>query len=75
MTSFPEIPDADYIREAERYGMPSPEPVKSPLCGAECGTIYLDRSRGYDVVGCDKCIKVKDAWDRAEEVNEKENEP
>ena len=54
-------PDADYIREAEMVGMPSPEPVCCPECGEECETVYVDAS-GY-CFGCDKCLKARDAYD------------
>ncbi len=53
------IPDADYIRDAEMNGMPSPDPVDCPVCGERCETIYL-KCYG-DVLGCDRCIKTKEA--------------
>ena len=55
-----DCPDAPWIREAEMYGMPSPDPVHCPHCGKECETIYTEDG---DVIGCDKCIKSHDAWD------------
>ena len=56
-----QIPDAPWIREAEMYGYPEPKPVKCPVCGEECETIYMDFDR--NVFGCDECILKKDAWD------------
>ena len=64
-------PDAEYIREAERVGMPSPEPVECPECGAICETIYTDAA-GY-AYGCDKCLKTRDAADWFAERMRKEN--
>ena len=60
-----QIPDADYIRDAEMNGMPSPDPVDCPVCGERCETIYLNCYR--DVLGCDRCIKTKEAYLWAEE--------
>jgi len=57
-----QIPDADYIREAEMYGMPSAEYPECPVCGKVCHTIFADRDSG-DVYGCDRCVKVLDAAD------------
>lgn len=51
------IPDAPWIREAERYGMPPyDDPDTScPVCGREhCETIYTDKFG--EVVGCDECL-------------------
>ena len=55
------LPDATWIREAEMYGMPSPDPVYCPICGEECETIYKDKDR--EVFGCDRCIQTEDAGD------------
>ena len=65
-----QIPDAPWIREAEMYGYPpdEPEPVKCPICGEECETIYADMNG--DVFGCDRCIMKQDAWDWADEQRE-----
>ena len=54
------IPDAPYIREAEMYGIPSPDPVFCPVCGAECEDFYIQEG---DVIGCECCIRVRDAYD------------
>lgn len=67
-----DLPDAPWIVDAERNGYPHAEPVKCPVCGKECETIYTDRFMD-DVVGCDMCIARKDAHDWAEE-NESEDE-
>ena len=32
-----------------------------PVCGKECDTVYLDENR--DVTGCDRCIRLKDAYE------------
>ena len=63
-----DCPDAPWIREAEMYGMPSPDPVYCPVCGEECETIYKD-SYG-NVFGCEKCIRAIDAYDWAEDEKE-----
>lgn len=63
-----QIPDAPYIREAERFGMPpyddDPDPT-CPICGKERETIYKDKD-GTEF-GCDKCIQTQDAWEWADE--------
>ena len=63
-----QIPDAPWIRDAEMYGVPADDPVKCPICGEECEEIILDMDD--TVVGCDRCIVRKDAWDWAEEQRE-----
>ncbi len=32
-----------------------------PVCGKECDTVYLDKDD--EVVGCDRCISMTDAYD------------
>ena len=32
-----------------------------PICGEECDTVYLDMDD--EVVGCDQCISMADAYD------------
>lgn len=66
------IPDAPWIRDAEQNGMPSPESVYCPECGEECETIYVDS--GGIAIGCDKCLRAKDAGEWQEEQREKERE-
>ena len=50
-----QIPDAPWIREAERDGYPGYDPVYCPCCRRECEFIYTDGVKGY-VIGCDECI-------------------
>ena len=54
-----QCPDAPYIREAEMFGMPSPDPVICPVCGRECEEIYEDKDG--DAFGCEHCVKCLDA--------------
>ena len=59
------IPDAPWIRETERDGMPPyDDPDTScPVCGREhCETIYTDKFG--EVVGCDECLTLwePDEW-------------
>lgn len=40
-----------------------PDPViVCPICGQECEDLYVVESTG-DVVGCDQCVRKKDALD------------
>lgn len=55
------IPDAPWIRDAELNGMPEGDEVNCPICGRRCEDIYLDLNN--DPVGCDCCIRIKDAFD------------
>ena len=55
------VPDAPWIRDAELNGVPEDPPVKCPICGEECETIYEDKNG--EVFGCDKCTKHRDAYD------------
>ena len=54
-----QIPDAPWIRDAERNGIEIHE-YFCPECGEACDTIYI--RDGY-AVGCDNCITAIDAWD------------
>lgn len=63
-----QIPDAPWIREAERDGYPADDPVECPECGEECDTVYIDPS-GY-CIGCNRCLRAKDAWEWIEEKRE-----
>ena len=58
-----QIPDAPWIREAERDGMPPFDEVKCPCCGEECDVIYADQYG--NVFACDRCLIEQDAveWD------------
>lgn len=64
------IPDAPYIRDAEMNGYPSDDPVICPCCGAEAESFFFYNG-GTDILGCDKCIECKDAW----EVEQEKEEP
>jgi len=44
-----------------------PEQPICPECGFECEVIYIANG---DVVGCDKCIVEKDAYDWMDEMRE-----
>ena len=55
------IPDAPWIRDAERYGVPEPAdsiPI-CPICEEECETIYTDKDG--EPVGCDQCVTLWEA--------------
>lgn len=60
-----QIPDAPWIRDAELNGVPDDDPVKCPICGEECDTIFEDRYG--NLFGCDQCIRKRDAWEYQEE--------
>lgn len=64
-----DIPDAPWIREAERWGAPpfgpEDEDVFCPICGKIAERIYLDQDG--EAFGCDQCIQVKDAYEWEEE--------
>ena len=32
-----------------------------PVCGGACSTVYRDRY--FEIVGCDECVTVHDAWE------------
>lgn len=49
------IPDAPWIREAERYGVQEPPPAHCPICGEETDYYYLDQNG--DIIGCDYCVR------------------
>ena len=45
-----------------RLEPPAPKPIPAcPYCGKECDTVYLDADG--DIVGCDQCISMADAYD------------
>ena len=52
---YPHHPSCPYADE--------PEAPICPVCGGEADTFYYDKF--YDVVGCDRCVNVKDAWEVA----------
>ena len=58
-----DIPAHPTISNMERTGYPDgrePECPICPVCGEECETIYINIHS--DAVGCDECIKTRDAW-------------
>lgn len=54
-----QVPDADYIREAERYGVPEVPETICPICKRKCDDYAYDFYG--EICGCDKCVKFKDA--------------
>lgn len=56
---YHDLPDAPWIRDAERNGYPSTEPVYCPICGKECTTIYKDINS--EVFACNWCLEEQDA--------------
>lgn len=58
-----EIPEHPAIENTLRTGYPdgTPEYPHCPICGEECEDIYYD-SDG-DIVGCEKCVHRKNAWE------------
>lgn len=69
-----DIPDHPVIVNMERTGYPDgkePPMPHCPVCGAECETIY--RNRSGECVGCDVCMNTLDAWDAPECFPEKED--
>ena len=63
-----QIPDAPWIRKAERDGYPEPEPVYCPCCGEECETFYANQYG--DIFACDQCLMTQEAWEWAQEQKE-----
>ncbi len=60
------IPDHPVIRNMERTGYPdgkAPTYPRCPICGEECETVYQSKENGFDIVGCDLCLKPWDAWE------------
>lgn len=62
MVTLTNLPDAPWIRDAELNGIDAPDPVKCPVCGEECDTIYVNKD-SHDALGCRKCIHFMDAYD------------
>jgi len=64
------LPDAPWIRDAEINGVPdAPAPI-CPVCGDEAEEFYLDRDG--DVIGCDRCIRLIEAYYYEQAHNEEE---
>lgn len=40
-----------------------PTPI-CPVCGEECETVY--KTRDYEIIGCDLCLRPVDAWEDPE---------
>ncbi len=57
-----QLPDAPWIRDAERYGADEAPEIRCPCCGEKCELIYTDRDG--DAVGCDECLMIwnADEW-------------
>lgn len=69
-----DVPDAPWIREAENWGMPPYDEIKTrcPECGEEdVETYYIDGNN--NIVGCEHCISSVDACEW-EEANKEEHE-
>ena len=47
------------ITRLEKYGMPEDPPIYCPFCGEECEKFY---KRDGEVIGCDMCIDIVDAY-------------
>ena len=55
-----EILDAPWIREAENNGLEEAAPVYCPCCHEECEQLFVSNG---DVLGCEHCVTVEDAYD------------
>lgn len=58
-----DLPDHPVIQSMERTGYPDgKEPCfpRCPVCGNACETIY--KTNGYEIIGCDLCLRPVDAW-------------
>ena len=60
------IDDDPIIKRIERtgYGYKDTKQPVCPVCGEVCETFYKDEYG--DILGCDECITVCDAWDEEE---------
>lgn len=70
-----DLPDHYVIQNLERTGYPNgkePTHPHCPVCGAECDTIYWDKSG--EIFGCDECVEANEAWETNECFPEKEDE-
>ena len=56
------LPDAPWIQEAERLGMPADDKIECPECGEVCREVYMSRENDT-VYGCERCIKRVDSWE------------
>lgn len=58
-----QIPDAPWIREAERDGYPTGDEIECPICGAVCDSVFWSDTNWKEIVACNKCIREQDACD------------
>ena len=58
------IPDAPWIRKAEREGFGEKE-VRCPCCEEVCTVIYKDQFK--NAFGCNKCVETQDSLEWQEE--------
>ena len=51
---------------AEQRDMKVPPELvpRCPVCGQECETVY--KTKDYEIVGCDLCLRPVDAWECSE---------
>jgi len=60
------FPDNPIIRNYERAGTPDGltdvEIPPCPVCGDQCTDLYKSKETG-EIVGCDMCIQIIDAWE------------
>lgn len=55
-----DLPDAPWIREAERFGVPSePDPI-CPICNEEAEEFFVDQYG--EILGCEHCVRKVDAY-------------
>jgi hypothetical protein len=59
MLEHPEITNA--LNTGYPYG--EPESPRCPVCGSECETVY---KKDFEIIGCDNCIRARDAWETKE---------
>lgn len=51
------LPNAPYITDAERHGMPHPETMECPRCGTKTDEIY---AFCREILGCPHCVQLVD---------------
>ena len=56
-----DLPDAPWIRDAEKYGAPIDEDVFCPVCGEENPEYFYIADN--DVIGCSVCVGRCDPYD------------
>lgn len=62
--SYQDLPDAPWIREAEKYGPPMAEEIsfRCPVCGADEPEDFVF-DRDGDICGCSECTRRRDAYE------------